>query len=335
MRNWLPAIFAVLIPLAATAVATALVLGWLRAGRIVDRPNARSSHLVPTPRGGGIALIGVLLPALIVVELRAGVALWRVALLGAAALLLAVVSWRDDRHAVGAFARLAVQLAAVVAGLAAVGIGAPAAYLGLSTWIMAPALALGWIWFLNLYNFMDGIDGITGVETAAIGVGLVALAVVILGAVDGQGLAGLVLVGCALGFLIWNWQPAKIFMGVVGSVPLGFLVGASLLALANAGHWVPALILPLYYLADATITLLRRAARGEKVWRAHKEHFYQRGVQRGLSHGAVAAAVGVADAILIMLAVAAALGWRWPALAAAAAVVALLLAFFARRPAAR
>ncbi len=331
MRYWLPAILAFTVPLVAAALATGLVLRWLRASQMFDRPNSRSLHSVPTPRGGGIALIAVLVPALVVAELRAGVAPWRIVLIVAAALLLAAVSWIDDRRSVGAPIRLAAQAAAVAAGLAAVGVAPLAAQIGVPVAIAAPLLALGWIWFLNLYNFMDGIDGITGIETAAIGIGLVALAVVTLGAVEGHGFAGLALAGAALGFLVWNWQPAKVFMGDVGSVPLGFLVGALLLGVANAGHWVPAVILPLYYLADATITLLRRLLRGERVWRAHNEHYYQRAVQCGLSHGAVAGAIGVANACLIVLAAAAALGWRWPALAGAATVVAALLVFFATR----
>src|SRR6202034_2619980 len=99
----------------------------------------------------------------------------------------------------------------------------------------------------------------------------------------------------ALGFLVWNWAPARIFMGDVGSIPLGYALGYLLLEIARRGWWKAALILPLYFLADATLTLLRRLARGERVWQAHREHFYQRAVQRGLGHAAVVTRVIHAD----------------------------------------
>ncbi|MDH3702467.1 MAG: glycosyl transferase, partial [Alphaproteobacteria bacterium] len=130
----------------------------------------------------------------------------------------------------------------------------------------------------------------------------------------------------ALGFLRFNWHPARIFLGDVGSVPLGYLLGWLLLQAAAAGYWAPALILPLYYLADATITLLRRAARREKVWQAHREHFYQRAVQNGRSHARVSLAVLAANVVLAALALVA-VAQPVIALAAAATTVALLLAW--------
>jgi len=114
-------------------------------------------------------------------------------------------------------------------------------------------------------------------------------------------------------------------------VPLGYIVGGLLIQLALAGHWVPAIILPLYYLADSTLVLFRRAAAGQKPWQAHKSHFYQRAHQGGLSHSQVSLAIGALNAVLIVFATAAALGWRWLGLAAAAAAVTLLLAYFAAR----
>jgi UDP-N-acetylmuramyl pentapeptide phosphotransferase/UDP-N-acetylglucosamine-1-phosphate transferase len=333
MQPWIAAVLAFTVPLVATALGTAAVLRWLAARRILDRPNERSSHTVATPRGGGIALTAVLVASFALIEIEAGFDGWRVLLWLAGAVLLAAVSWRDDRRSLPPLARLAAQAVAVAGGLVAFGTAPLAAALGVSSWLLIPLLALAWITFINFYNFMDGIDGILGVETASIGIGLVALAVVTLGHVDGQGLAGLAVTGAALGFLVWNWHPARVFSGDVGSVPLGYLLGGLLLQAASHGHWAPALILPLYFLADAGLTLLRRLARGEKIWRPHRQHFYQRAVQGGMSHAAVASAVAGGNVLLIGLATVAALGWRWPALAAALAVVALLLAFLGtRRP---
>src|SRR5262249_59322582 len=130
----------------------------------------------------------------------------------------------------------------------------------------------------------------------------------------------------SVGFLVWNWAPARIFLGDVGSVPLGYLLGFLLLALAWSGYWKIALILPLYFLADATITLCRRLVRGERVWRPHRTHFYQRAVQRGLGHADVVLRVIAANLLLIGCGWAAENGWGITGLAAAAIVVAAVLA---------
>ena len=127
-----------------------------------------------------------------------------------------------------------------------------------------------------------------------------------------------------------NWAPARLFLGDVGSIPLGFLTGWLLLGMAGEGRWAPALILPLYYLVDATITLLRRAARFERIWHAHREHFYQRAVQSGLGHGAVVLRILGANLVLIALAVLG-LDWPWVAAVLAFVVVGLLLWELGRR----
>ena len=305
--------------LAASWIATGRVLGWLGRRQIVDTPNHRSSHTQPTPRGGGIGLLAAALPALLVFAVTTAMPLpWLV--LVAAAAGLALVSWRDDRGHVRARWRLLAQIAAVAAGLAALD-GGPV-FQGL----LPPALdllaaGLAWVWFVNLTNFMDGIDGITGVEAASIGIGLAAVGAPVA--------PGLILAAAALGFLRWNWHPARLFMGDVGSVPLGYLLGALLVMLAKGGHWAPALILPAYYLADATWTLVRRLFQGKRVWEAHREHFYQQAVQRGWSHARVSISIGILNVCLVFLAFLA-LSAPWPALAAAALLTGATLFRFAR-----
>jgi UDP-N-acetylmuramyl pentapeptide phosphotransferase/UDP-N-acetylglucosamine-1-phosphate transferase len=190
--------------------------------------------------------------------------------------------------------------------------------------------ALIWVWFVNLFNFMDGIDGIDGAEAAAIGLGVVLVASVG-GAIDlGLAAPAAAIAAASLGFLVWNWAPARIFLGDVGSVPLGYLLGFLLFELARRGQWAAALILPLYFLADASLTLLRRLLRGERVWQAHREHFYQRAVQRGLSHDAVVLRVVAADLALIACAWAATNGWGFAALGVAALTVLALLVVLSR-----
>jgi UDP-N-acetylmuramyl pentapeptide phosphotransferase/UDP-N-acetylglucosamine-1-phosphate transferase len=194
----------------------------------------------------------------------------------------------------------------------------------------AIATALIWVWFINLYNFMDGIDGIAGSEAAAIGLGLALVAGAGAARPPEIALPGIAIAAAAIGFLVWNWAPARIILGDVGSVPLGYLLGFLLRELALRGWWKAALILPLYFLADATLTLLRRLARGERVWQAHREHFYQRAVQRGLGHAAVVVRVIAADAVLIACAWSAENISGFAGLAVAALTVALLLVVLGR-----
>ena len=316
--NWIADVSLFLGVLGATFAATFMVLGFLRQRSLLDHPNPRSSHLIPTPRGGGIAVIGVLIP--VWAALGLGEARMEVLAVTAAAAALAGLSWFDDLRGLPPLGRLFGHAAAV--GFALAFMTGP--YFGglLPGALDTLVAGLIWLWFVNLFNFMDGIDGIAGVETACLGVGAAAVALI-------AGLElhpfGLTIAAAGLGFLWWNRPPARIFLGDVGSVPLGFLLGWLLLSLAASGQWAAALILPLYYLADATITLLVRAFSGEKVWLAHHQHFYQRAVGRGLSPAAVSGAVLAAGAALVGLAAASATGWPWQAVAGAAAVVAALL----------
>ncbi|MFZ2004418.1 MAG: glycosyltransferase family 4 protein, partial [Stellaceae bacterium] len=274
------------------------------------------------PRGGGIAVIAVGITAWLALA-AAGVVPPGATVAAFAAAALGLVSWFDDLRGLSPGVRLLVQFAAVAAGIWALPHGT--IFQGwLPPGIDAVAGALVWVWFVNLFNFMDGIDGIDGSEAAAIGIGIVLLASV--GGLDlGLAAPAAAIAAAAVGFLVWNWAPARIFLGDVGSIPLGYLLGFLLFELALRGQWQAALILPLYFFADASLTLLRRLARGERVWQAHREHFYQRAVQRGLSHDAVVGRVIAADLVLIACAWAAAQGWGFAGLAVAAATVLALL----------
>lgn len=320
---------------AAIGIATALVacaatgalIPLFRRRKILDHPNERSSHNRPMPRGGGIAVIGSVLLAWLLLA-RAGLVSPGVVRIALAAGLLAAVSWIDDLRGLSPILRLLAQSAAVAVGVSALP-GMPsspprspeeAALLGI--------IGIAWIWWINLFNFMDGIDGIAGSEAAAIAAGVLLFAA--LGADREPGLLSAAILGAAIGFLVWNWSPARIFLGDVGSAPLGYLLGFLLLSLAVRGHWKIALLLPLYFLADATITLARRLFRGERVWQAHREHFYQQAVRRGLGHAATVKRVIAADILLIGCGWAAENGWGAVSLAAGAGVVGVLLAVLAQ-----
>jgi UDP-N-acetylmuramyl pentapeptide phosphotransferase/UDP-N-acetylglucosamine-1-phosphate transferase len=298
---WAGLVLVVGLAAAVTSFATGMALEFLKQKDILDHPNERSSHVVPTPRGGGLGVIPVLILAFVLIALFvADRGVLAVAALGAGA--LAWVSWQNDIEEIPQFIRLSLHFA--VAGMALNLAPLPGlVFQGLLPSVVDLALAtILWVWFINLFNFMDGIDGISGVETALIGVGLAGLAII--GGKFGFALPGLVLIGAALGFLRWNWHKAKIFLGDIGSIPLGFLLGYLLLEQAAVGEWRAALILPLYYLVDATFTLLRRAVRGEKFWLPHRQHFYQQAVQRGWRHDQVALLILLAGAILVGLALA-------------------------------
>ena len=304
-----------------TCLTTGVLIPILAHREIVDRPNERSSHRVATPRGGGIAVIGSVLLAWIALA-RTELVPSGVFGIVLGAVLLAAVSWLDDLRGLPPVVRLLAQAAAVLIGVFVLP--------GPQEPLHIAAIGLVWIWWINLFNFMDGIDGLAGSEAAAIGAGLLLFASFGAGADPALRTLAAALIGAAIGFLVWNWSPARIFLGDVGSVPLGYVLGFLLLHLAARGYWRIALILPLYFLADATITLTRRLLRGERVWLAHREHLYQQAVRRGLGHAAVVKRVIAADLALIGCGWASENGWGAVSLAVSAATVAILLRALAR-----
>jgi UDP-GlcNAc:undecaprenyl-phosphate GlcNAc-1-phosphate transferase len=267
METGIPA--SILAPLLAGTISILSTAILLRSRNLpLDKPNDRSLHVVPVPRTGGIAIIaGIVVAA---VWLRSDSAV----LVPAAA--LAVASYFDDRHALPASVRLAIHLvaAAIFVWLSEVPAGA--------AMLIVLLLCVGWM--TNLFNFMDGSDGLAG-GMAAIGFGTYGMAAWLGGNVE-LGWLSWSIAAAAVGFLIFNFPPAKVFMGDVGSIPLGFLAGA----LGIAG-WVE-LVWPLWFpllvfapfIIDASMTLARRALRGERIWEAHREHYYQRLILSGWSH---------------------------------------------------
>jgi UDP-N-acetylmuramyl pentapeptide phosphotransferase/UDP-N-acetylglucosamine-1-phosphate transferase len=308
---------------------TAGLLGWLltglyrrtmiAAGRL-EMPNARSMHAIPVPVGAGIAIVAV---ALCLWPLSQGPALQgRHLVLGAALAGLAILSWADDRLGLSPTVRLAAQALAIAALLTSL---EPQLRVlpALPMVIERILLGLAWLWFVNLFNFMDGIDGLAGSEAIAIAVGY--LLVASLADLDGP-LRELTLIVAAatVGYLVWNWHPARVFMGDAGSIPLGFLLGWLMIDLAANGHWLPAVILPAYFAADATLTLAKRLWHGRKPWEAHRAHFYQRAVLGGATPLMVVRCVNATNAMLLGLALLS-LGHPAIGLAGAVAVTAALL----------
>lgn len=293
------------------------------------RPNARSSHKIPTPQGGGIAVIGA---SLLIGSFFFGTGLpIQVPVLGVAVAGLALIGAVDDIRPLPAGLRLFLQTAAVAAVILVSDVRI------LPEWVPRgleqALLIIGGVWFVNLVNFMDGLDWITVAVMVPI-TAFIALLPFLGPLPTPTTIVAAILCGALLGFAPFNKPVAKLFLGDVGSLPIGLLVGWMLLELAGTGALAAALLLPLYHLMDATITLLKRLARGEKVWEAHRSHFYQQATTNGFTALSVSAHVFGLNLLLAGLA-AVTLVWRsWPVQIACLTVgvilTGLLLSHFAR-----
>lgn len=286
-----------------SALLTGLARRYALARSILDVPNARSSHAVPTPRGGGVAIVLATLASLPMLAAAGGLswaALW--ALAGAGG-FVALVGFLDDHGHIAARWRLLAHFAAAAWALAWLGGAPPLLVFGAQIdlgWLGALLAAVYLVWLLNLYNFMDGIDGIASVEAIAVGLGG-ALLYALTGQ-PGLAMAPLVLAAAAGGFLLWNFPPARVFMGDAGSGFLGIVLGVlSLQAAWQAPQllwsWV---ILLGVFVVDATLTLLRRLLRGEKVYEAHRSHAYQHAARRYGRHLPVTLAVAAIDLLWLL-----------------------------------
>jgi UDP-N-acetylmuramyl pentapeptide phosphotransferase/UDP-N-acetylglucosamine-1-phosphate transferase len=266
------------------------------------KPNARSSHRIPTPQGAGIAVIaatllvaGILITGAGATDLKIPVAVF------GASLFIAAVGFADDVKSIPVPTRLILQAVAVAAIVFTTSGGVrivPACPL----WIERGLLLLAGLWFVNLVNFMDGLDWMTAAEVVPITAAIMLLGW--LGEFPAPAtIVAAALCGAMLGFAPFNRPVAKIFLGDVGSLPIGLLLGWCLLQLAYRQQFAAALLLPLYYLCDATATLLRRLARREPFWAAHRSHFYQRATDNGFTVWRVVGEVFALNIALAALAI--------------------------------
>ena len=274
---------ALLLSFVSTFVVLVVMLkrGW--AGFAIDHPNSRSLHAAPIPRTGGLALMAGVLAGALLLQPR----FWPV--LAIAGVLLVVSLWDDVRSlpVVWRFLAHFVVAGVFVALYGLHGMG----------FVGAVMAVLAIVWMTNLYNFMDGSDGLAG-GMALSGFGFYGLAAWLQGDATFAGQCWSV-AAASLAFLFFNFHPARIFMGDAGSIPLGFLAAAFGLMGWRAGYWpvwFPVLVFSPFIL-DASVTLIKRLLRGEKVWQAHREHYYQRLVQMGWGHRRTA----LAEYVLMVL----------------------------------
>ena len=287
------------VALLVTLLVTPVLARWLISRRIMDLPGERRSHQQPTPRGGGLAMLLGLVLALLSAP---GEFLALLPLL-VYAFVLGALGWLEDRHELPVRLRLAVMTTCAmglvlhfgpVTQIEAFGIVLPWAWL----WTLLAVVAV--VWLINLHNFMDGSDGLAAMQ-GAWSAGVLGWLLYQGGAVA-AGLAGIALAGACLGFLAWNRPPARLFMGDVGSLMIGGLIG--LLAYAGAAEgivsiWVSLIVCSLF-VVDATATLARRVSGGGQWYTPHREHAYQRLIQAGWSHARVLVLYAVVNLALVL-----------------------------------
>ena len=270
---------------------------------LIDVPNARSSHTVPTPRGGGVAIVLsflFLLSVLPIFSLLSWSTTW--GLLGAGA-GIAVLGFLDDHGHIAARWRLLGHFSAAVWALFWLGGAPPLTVMGATFdlgWVGVVLAILYLVWMLNLYNFMDGIDGLASLE--AIFVCLSAALIYMLMGLGALAWAPLLLSFGVAGFLYWNFPPAKIFMGDAGSGFLGVTLGIFSLQAAWASPsliWVWVILMGVF-IVDATFTLIRRLVRGDKVYEAHRSHAYQYASRKFGRHLPVTLTVGLVNVVWLL-----------------------------------
>lgn len=289
---------------AASAALTGMVRAYAIRHELLDTPNERSSHTLPTPHGGGIAVIAAAILGMGIGAAANIIDGHEALTLGAGILALGIVGWIDDTRGSLPGIRLAVQITVacwtlyMLGGLPAIRLGTETYEIGRTGYILG---VLGIVWSINLYNFMDGIDGFAGSQAVII-FGTVAVLSLYRGN-SSLGAVAAILAAACVGFLIWNWPPAKIFMGDVGSGAIGYLICGLAISSENNGS-VPLFvfaILGAIFIADATTTLVRRVRRGSRTLEAHRDHAYQRLASVFGSHKPVTIAAAGATSVLAVM----------------------------------
>lgn len=285
------------------ALITELVRRYSLQNEIIDVPNERSSHNIPTPRGGGISIVVMSLLSLVAIYSLDLINTRTFLAIGVGGMIVAIMGWLDDHKNLKPLLRGIIYSLAVIISLSIIG-GLQSIRIGnhiISIPLLNDILAfLGMFWLINLYNFMDGTDALAGMQT--IFAALAGAVFFILSGQYGLGLFCVSIVASTAGFLYWNWPPAKIFMGDVGSCYLGFCFGI----MAIIGEKTETLNISIFvillglFICDATFTLLMRVCRKEKWYSPHKSHAYQRLVQMGLSHKQLAVGMTLTNVVLLL-----------------------------------
>jgi len=284
-----------------------LFLRWSRNRQLLDIPNERSSHVTPTPRGGGLVIVIVSLASYLIYSLANGQRLMWGYLAGA--VLVALISWLDDVYSISFVWRFLVHSLAAAFVLYDAGawqsIYLPVLDTKIELSYLGAVISFGWIvWLTNAYNFMDGIDGISGVQAVTAGIGWLLIGYLV--GFSNVYFYGGVLAFSSLGFLLHNWSPAKIFLGDVGSAFLGFSFAAMpfIAGSEHSGKAAPlpvfAVLLVWFFVFDTLLTFFSRLLKRRKVWEPHREHLYQKLIISGLSHQTVSLIYGALSIVIVL-----------------------------------
>ncbi|WP_417905214.1 UDP-phosphate alpha-N-acetylglucosaminyltransferase [Candidatus Tisiphia endosymbiont of Micropterix aruncella] len=308
MSNFINYSFLFLLSFIATSFLTWLLISSLPSFGVVDIPDPRRVHSRITPRGGGLAIVIVVIIALIAYEYFGAKTLINSIKIVPLLLIISTISFLDDLISIPIFVRLIFHI--ICSTIAIFLFLSPAVLFHheLPLYIDFVLSIIGLIVFLNIYNFLDGIDGISGAESIHLSITILILCYLksdIIININFIIMLNIIILACSIGFLIFNWHPAKIFLGDVGSISLGFLLGLCLLLIsASSVHlFVASSIASLYYLADGGLTILIRLVNKEKIWQPHLKHFFQKAVRNGKSHREVVSRIIICNILLMILSI--------------------------------
>lgn len=308
MSNFINYSFLFLLSFIATSFLTWLLISSLPSFGVVDIPDPRRVHSRITPRGGGLAIVIVVIIALIAYEYFSTKTLINSIKIVPLLLIISTISFLDDLISIPIFVRLIFHIICSTIAIFLFLFPVVLFHYELPLYIDFMLSIIGLIVFLNIYNFLDGIDGISGAESIHLSITILILCYLKSDIIINTNfiiVLNIIILACSIGFLIFNWHPAKIFLGDVGSISLGFLLGLCLLLIsASSVHlFVASSIASLYYLADGGLTILIRLVNKEKIWQPHLKHFFQKAVRNGKSHKEVVSRIIICNILLMVLSI--------------------------------
>ncbi|WP_341748105.1 UDP-phosphate alpha-N-acetylglucosaminyltransferase [Candidatus Tisiphia endosymbiont of Dascillus cervinus] len=308
MSNFINYSFLFLLSFIATSFLTWLLISSLPSFGVVDIPDPRRAHSRITPRGGGLAIVIVVIIALIAYEYFSTKTLINSIKIVPLLLIISSISFLDDLISIPIFVRLIFHIICSTIAIFLFLFPVVLFHHELPLYIDFMLSIIGLIVFLNIYNFLDGIDGISGAESIHLSITILILCYLKSDIIINTNfiiVLNIIILACSIGFLIFNWHPAKIFLGDVGSISLGFLLGLCLLLIsASSVHlFVASSIASLYYLADGGLTILIRLVNKEKIWQPHLKHFFQKAVRNGKSHKEVVSRIIICNILLMVLSI--------------------------------
>lgn len=294
--------------LVACSLLTKILIKYLPYFGLVDIPSNRRVHKIPTPRGGGLAIATVFIIGFIGFEYLAIGSLDQSSKIVPIFLLVTSVSFLDDIKSLPVFVRLVIHLICANLAIFFFLYPTPLFHHELPLLIDLVVSTIGLVAFLNIFNFLDGIDGITAVESIHLSICILMLCYLKSDIIINANLIMIIstiIFGCSIGFLMFNWHPAKIFIGDVGSIGIGFLIGLCLLLISASSErlFAASAIASLYYLADGGLTILIRLLNKEKIWQPHLKHFFQQAVKNGKTHQQVVSRIILCNFFLMLLAI--------------------------------